>query len=530
MKVLISDQISDACLKVFAKYPQIEVLYKPELGKNVDELKKAIADVDALAIRSATKVTADILAAAKNLKVVGRAGIGVDNVDVEAASKKGVIVMNTPRGNMITTAEHAIAMMCALVRSIPQATASIKSGKWEKNKFMGSELFQKTLGIVGCGNIGKIVASRAQGLQMQVIAFDPFLSDDLAQDLGIKKVSLLELFRESHVITVHTPLSEKTKHLINKEAFGEMRKGVYIINCARGGIINEDDLAWAIEQKIVQGAALDVFEIEPVPTDHPLLKLEQVICTPHLGAATEEAQENVAVDVAVQIAEFLTQGTVVNAVNTPSASTEVLKQMEPYIQLAKKMGLFFGQLCEESPTAIHIRYYGDIVKFPTAALTSAILQGILGVMSSTLAVNSVNAPYLAKERGIAIQESKNSQHSDYTALIEVELAFKTKNYVCSGTVFGKNQARFVRYNGNSIELRPEGHMIMIDNEDKPGVMGRVGTYLGAQGVNITHLQLGLNEVTKQATAFYSLSGDVAKNVIDGIAALDGILSARKIVL
>lgn len=530
MKVLISDQISDACLKVFAKHPQIEVLYQPDLGKNIAELKKAIADVDALAIRSATKVTAEILDAAKNLKVVGRAGIGVDNVDVEAASKKGVIVMNTPRGNMITTAEHAIAMMCAMVRSIPQATASIKNGKWEKNKFMGTELFQKTLGIVGCGNIGKIVASRAQGLQMQVIAFDPFLSDDLAQDLGIKKVSLLELFRTSHVITVHTPLSEKTKHLINKEAFSEMQKGVFIINCARGGIINEADLAWAIEKKIVQGVALDVFEVEPVPTDHPLLKFEQVICTPHLGAATEEAQENVAVDVAEQIAEFLISGTIVNAVNTPSASHEVLQQMEPYIQLAKKMGNFLGQLCDESPVAIHVSFFGDIVKFPTAALTSPILQGILGAMSTTMAVNSVNAPYLAKERGIVIQESKNSQHSDYTALIEVELKFKNKNHVCAGTVFGKNQVRFVRYNGNSIELRPEGPMIMIDNEDKPGVMGRVGTYLGSQGVNITHLQLGLNDITKQATAFYSLSDDVAKNVLDGIAKLDGILSARKILL
>lgn len=530
MKVLISDKLSDSGLSVFKKFPQVEVIYDESLGKNIAKLKQVIADVDGIAIRSGTKLTAEIIDCAKNLKVIGRAGIGVDNVDIPHASKKGIIVMNTPTGNVVTTAEHAIAMMCALTRQIPQATASIKSGKWEKNKFMGSELSQKTLGVIGCGNIGKIVVERAQGLKMNVISFDPFLTDEIASELRVKKVELDELLKTSDYITIHTPLNEKTKYLLNREAFQKMRKGVYVINCARGGIIHEGDLAWAIENNLVAGAALDVFESEPVKPDNPLLKLENLICTPHLGASTEEAQENVAIDVAEQICDYLVNGTIVNALNTPSASKEVLKHLEPALKLSQMLGKMHGQLCTESPTCIRINYYGDITKYPLAGLTTAVLQGILEPMLTHVNVNAVNAPYLAKERGIQVQESKVNAHSDYAMMIEVTLDFKDAPRRIAGTLFGKDQPRIVRYNNISPEVRPEGTILIIENQDKPGVVGRIGTYLGEKQVNITRMQLGLDEKTRHATAFFNIGGDVAVGVTDGLKKLDGILSVTKVIL
>lgn len=529
MKVLVSDKLSESGLDVFKKFPQIEVLYEPSLGKDVEKLKKVIAEVDGIAIRSGTKLTAEILDCAQKLKVIGRAGIGVDNVDIPHASKKGIIVMNTPTGNVITTAEHAISMMCALTRQIPQATASTKSGKWEKSKFMGSELYNKVLGVIGCGNIGKIVVDRAQGLKMNVSVFDPFLTDEIAEELGVKKVALDELLKTADYITIHTPLNDKTRNLINKQAFEIMKKGVYLINCARGGIVNENDLAWAVENKIVAGAALDVFEKEPVDPAHPLLKLDAVICTPHLGASTEEAQENVAVDVAQQIGDYLTNGTIVNALNTPSVSKEVAKHLEPAVALCRALGKFQGQLCEESPTKVEINYYGDVTKYPVGSLTTAILQGILEPMLANVIVNSVNAPYLAKERGLTIQESKFNSHSDYSSLVEISLHFKNKAYLTlAGTLFGKNQPRIVRYNNVSPEVRPEGTILIVENEDKPGVVGRVGTYLGQQNVNITRLQLGLDEDSKTAIAFYNLRDDVNDEIVKGLKEIDGILTVKKV--
>lgn len=530
MKVLISDKLSEAGLSVFKQFPQIEVVYDPELGKDVAKLKSLIADVDAIAIRSGTKLTAEVIDCAKKLKIIGRAGIGVDNVDIPHASKRGVIVMNTPTGNVVTTAEHAIAMMCALTRQIPQATASIKSGKWEKNKFMGSELYQKTLGIVGCGNIGRIVADRARGLRMNVVAFDPFLTDEIAQELGVRKVAFDELLKIADYVTIHTPLNDKTKHIFNRAAFLKMKKGVYIVNCARGGIIHEGDLAWAIGERMVAGAALDVFEEEPVKADNPLLKLEQVICTPHLGASTEEAQENVAVDVSRQIADYLVNGTVVHALNTASASPEVLKQLEPLAKLCQMLGRFHGQLCDASPTRIRIGYYGDVTKYPLTGLTSSVLQGILEPMLSDVSVNPVNAPYLARERGIKVEESKFSEHSDYATLVSVELEFKDRKRLIAGTVFGHNQPRIVRYDAVNPEIRPEGTILIVENEDRPGVVGRVGTCLGQHKVNITRLQLGLDEQSGRATAFYNVGADVGAEVLAGIKALDGIVSVTKVVL
>ncbi|MCP5463439.1 MAG: phosphoglycerate dehydrogenase [Deltaproteobacteria bacterium] len=530
MKVLISDKLSETGVKIFQDAPGIEVIFEPGLGKDSDKLKKVIADVDAIAIRSGTNIDADILAAAKNLKVIGRAGIGVDNVDIPEASKRGIIVMNTPTGNTITTAEHAIAMMCALTRSIPQATASMKDGKWEKSKFMGAELTDKNLGVVGCGNIGKIVASRAQGLKMNVLGFDPFLSEELAEELGITKVTLLELFQKSDYITVHTPLNEKTKHLINTEAFKEMKKGVYIINCARGGIVDEQALAQAIDQGIVAGAALDVFEEEPPAADHPLLKSDRVICTPHLGASTEEAQENVAIDVANQIVDFLVNGNVKNALNAASASGKELQRLGPYLNLGQKIGQFHGQLCEESPKEINVTYFGDIAGERTAPVTTAILQGILQPMLSDVAINNVNAPYLAKERGITVKETKNNSHSDYTSLISVNLVFKNGEQNISGTIFGRENPRLVQFNQVRPELNPEGKILIVSNNDKPGVVGRVGTALGEEGVNIANMQLCLNNKKQQATGFFSVSGQITQKTLDKITALDEVLSVQLVEL
>jgi D-3-phosphoglycerate dehydrogenase / 2-oxoglutarate reductase len=524
MKVLISDKLSPAGVKIFEDAQGLEVINQPGLGKDIEKLKEVIADVDAIAIRSGTTLTPEILACAKNLKVIGRAGIGVDNVDIPAASRLGIIVMNTPLGNMVTTAEHAISMMCSLTRNIPQATASLKAGKWDKAKFMGSELYQKKLGVIGCGNIGKIVVERAQGFKMKVIAFDPFLSDEVAEKLDIQKVALSELIENADYITVHTPLNDKTKHILNRAAFEKMKKGVYIINCARGGIVQEEDLAWAIENGIVAGAALDVFEQEPVDPNHPLLKLDKVICTPHLGASTEEAQENVSLDVANQIVDFLLNGNVANALNTASASGELIKKLGPIIHLGEKLGRLQGQLCKESPKEIHIKYHGEITEQKTEAVTSAILQGVLQPMLNDVTVNPVNAPFLANERGIDIQVSKINKHEDFASLIEVALHFKNETTEIAGTLFGKNNLRLVKYNGIFTEVNPEGQILISSNEDKPGVVGQVGNFLGSKGVNITNVQLGLDEKTKTATAFYSVQGKIDESIIKGFSELDGITS------
>lgn len=530
MKVLISDKLSESGTKIFESAEGIEVINQPGLGKDEAQLKEVIADVDAIAIRSGTKLTADVLACAKNLKVIGRAGIGVDNVDIPAASKQGIIVMNTPTGNVITTAEHAISMMCSLSRKIPQATASLKEGKWEKSKFMGSEIYNKTLGVIGCGNIGRIVINRAQGLKMNVIGFDPFLSDEVAEELGIEKVTLGELFKRSDFITVHTPLNDKTHHLIDKEAFGQMKKGVYLMNCARGGIVKEDDLLEALEQGIVAGAALDVFEQEPVDPQHPLLKSDKVICTPHLGASTDEAQENVAVDVANQIVDYLLNGNIKNSLNTASASGDALKKLGPTINLGKKMGILQGQLCEEAPKEIHIQYYGDIATQTTDPVTTAILQGLLQPMLSDVSVNAVNAPYLAKERGIKVTESKVNAHSDYSSLVEVSLKFKDHESLVAGSIFGKSNPRIVRFNKISTELNPEGQFLIVENKDIPGVVGRIGTYLGSKKVNISNMQLGLDKKTQMATTFYAVQGQVNQDTLKGLKDLDGIVSVKQIQL
>ncbi len=524
MRVLISDTLSEAGLEILKKAKGVEVDYQPTIHKEPDKLKIAIKSADGIIIRSGTKLTADILASAEKLKVIGRAGIGVDNVDVSAASKKGMIVMNTPFGNTITTAEHAISMMCALTREIPQATASIKSGKWEKNKFMGSELYQKTLGVIGCGNIGKIVADRALGLKMKVVTYDPFLTDELADKIGVKKVELDDLYRTSDYITIHVPKTDKTANMINAQAFAKMKKGVYLINCARGGIVQEKDLAEAIEKGIVAGAALDVFEKEPVDPNHPLLKMDQVICTPHLGAATEEAQENVALDIARQIVDYFTAGTIQNAVNFPSVSGDVLTILRPYLSLSEKMGKLQGQLATESPSEIIIEMSGEITKHPTGPLTVAVVRGVLEPILEGETINAVNALLVAKERGVKVVESKTMDHENYTSLITVTLKFKNSQRTVAGTIFGKIHPRIVRLNDYYLEAVPDGKILVIHNEDKPGVVGNVGTLLAKNNINISRLQLGLNSMLHEAMAFYNVEGNVTETVLSELRGLPSILS------
>lgn len=526
MKVLVSDKLSELGLAIFKETAGIELDYQPGLGKDIPQLKEAIKDADAIAIRSGTKLTQEILEAAPKLKAIGRAGIGVDNVDVGFATQRGIVVMNTPFGNAITTAEHAISMMCALTRQIPQATISMKAGKWEKSKFMGRELYQKTLGVIGCGNIGRIVISRAQGLQMKVIGFDPFLTQEKATELGIEKVELDELYQKADYITLHVPKNEKTQNMINTDAFAKMKKGVFIINCARGGIVDEAALATAINEGKVAGAALDVFDKEPIDPNHPLLALENVIATPHLGAATNEAQENVAVDVAKQICQYLTSGGIENAVNVASVSEAAMQKVAPYLSLAQKVGLVQGHLADSAPKKIRIDYVGQISKLDCAPLTVAIVQGILAPFLDEQNINPVNALLHARNYGLQIEESKNDFHRNYTDLIRVTLFTEKQTTEVSATLLGKAKPRIVRVDDHYLEAVPKGLVLIIANEDKPGVVGNVGSLLSQKGINISRMQLALSEKTKKALSFYNVEGTAIDNkLLDEIKTIDGVTKA-----
>jgi D-3-phosphoglycerate dehydrogenase len=530
MKVLISDKMSPKGVAVFNSFPEIQVDVK--VGMKPEELAAVIGEYDGLAIRSATKVTAEIIAAADRLKVIGRAGIGVDNIDIEAATKRGIVVMNTPQGNTITTAEHTLAMMFALSRNIPQATRSMKDGKWEKSKFMGKELFNKTLGIVGLGNIGSIVADRALGMKMKVIVYDPFISGERASRMGIERVGLDELFRRADYITVHTPLTSETRHLINKESFAKMKDGVRIINCARGGIINEDDLYEALRSGKVGGAAFDVFEQEPPSPDHPLLALDNFICTPHLGASTDEAQENVAVTVAEQIADYLLTGTITNAINVPSVSAEVLKVVGPYVSLAEKMGMFYSQLCEGDTcglTEIEVAYKGAVIEYDNAPITIALLKGLLKPIVGDM-VNFVNASTIAKERGIAIIESKSSEAGNFSSMITLTGRNNGNSLTVSGTLFGKTEPRIVRVNQFDIEAIPTGTILVIYAHDKPGVIGAIGSFLGERGVNIGKMQFGREQTGGMSVSMVQIDSPIEPAMLQELLKLPHVVSAREIYL
>ena len=524
-RVLVSDKLSEAAVKIFQDRG-IEVDYKPDLGKDKDALLAAIPDYDGLAIRSATKVTPKILAAASRLKVIGRAGIGVDNVDIPAASQRGIVVMNTPFGNAITTAEHAISMMMALARQIPEANASTHAGKWEKNRFMGVELFNKTLGVIGCGNIGSIVADRAIGLKMKVIAFDPFLSPERALDLGVEKVELDDIFRRSDFITLHTPLTEKTRNIVNAESLAKCRKGVRIINCARGGLVNEDALYEALKSKQVAGAALDVFEVQPA-TNHPLFGLENVVATPHLGASTNEAQENVALQVAEQMADFLVTGAVTNALNMPSISADEAPRLRPFVELANKLGMFAGQLTDAAITDVIIEYAGDVGEMNTRALTSAALAGVLQAQLG--AINMVSAPIAAKERGIKVDEVRQTQRGAYGTYIRLTVKSGVYERSVAGTVFSDGKPRIIQIKGIDLESDFGPRMLYVTNTDKPGFIGSLGSIFGSNGVNIASFHLGRAAPVGAAICLVAIDGEVTESLLKGVQAIPQVRQAKPLV-
>lgn len=523
-KVLIADKLSDAAVSIF-KERGVEVDVKPGLSK--EELLKIVDRYDGIAIRSATKITADVIKAARNLKVVGRAGIGVDNVDIPAATAAGVIVMNTPFGNSITTAEHAIALMMALARELPAANSSTHAGKWEKNRFMGVELYGKTLGLIGAGNIGSIVADRAKGLKMKVVAYDPFLSAERAQDLGIEKVELNDLLARADFITLHTPLTNETRGIISADAINRMKKGVRIVNCARGGLIDEKALKAALDNGHVAGAALDVFEEEPAKSN-VLFGSDKVVATPHLGASTSEAQENVALQVAEQISDYLLTGAITNALNMPSINAQEAQKVRPWIALAEKLGAFAGQITDTSILAVEILYEGAAAELNQRALTQAALAGLLKPALS--GVNMVNAPIVAKERGIKVSETRRPQQGAYEGYIKitVSLADGTTRRV-AGTVFSDGRPRLIQVKDINLDAEFAPNMLYVINEDKPGFIGNLGTLLGDAKVNIANFNLGRSAPGGDSIALVEIDGGLTDKVLESIRRLPLVKQANALV-
>ena len=514
-RVLISDALSPAAVAIF-KMRGVEVDFQPNLGKDKDKLAEIIGNYDGLAIRSASKVTPKILEKAANLKVIGRAGIGVDNVDIPAATAKGIIVMNTPFGNSITTAEHAIALMFALARQIPAADASTQAGKWEKNRFMGIEITGKVFGLIGCGNIGSIVADRAIGLRMHVLAYDPFLSPERATDLGVEKVELDDLLARADFISLHTPLTAQTKNILSAENLAKTKKGVHIINCARGGLVDEQALRTQLDAGHVAGAAFDVFVTEPA-TENPLFGHPNVVCTPHLGASTNEAQENVALQVAEQMSDYLTRGAITNAVNFPSITAEEAPKLKPFIALAESLGSFAGQLTSADIKKVSIIYEGTVAHLKTKALTAAAIAGLLRPALED--VNVVSAPTVAKERGVVIDEVTRAAEGDYESLITLTVETEGQQRSISGTVFHDGKPRIVSVKGIKTDAEFALNMIYVSNEDKPGFIGRFASILGNAGINIATLALGRDREGGSAISLITVDSDIPENVLGQIGML-----------
>ena len=523
-RVLVSDKLSPTAVQIF-KDRGVEVDYLPDLGADKEKLLSVIDRYDGLAIRSATKVTEKLISAATALKVVGRAGIGVDNVDIPAASRKGIIVMNTPFGNSITTAEHAVALMFAVARQLPEANASTHAGKWEKNRFMGVEITGKTLGIVGCGNVGSIVASRGVGLKMHVIAYDPFLSENRASELGVGKVELDELFARADFITLHTPLTDKTRHIIDAAAIACMKDGVYIINCARGGLIVEQDLIAGLKSGRVAGAAIDVFEVEPA-RESPLFGMENVVCTPHLGAATTEAQENVALQIAEQMSDFLMKGAVANAINMPSISAEEAPRLKPFVKLAEVLGAFVGQVTEDPIKEVEILFDGSAAAMNTRALISATLAGLMRPQVAD--VNMVSAPIMAKERGIMLSEVRRDKSGVFDGYIKLTVTTERQTRSIAGTCFSDGKPRFIQIKGINLDAEVGEHMLYTTNADAPGIIGLLGTVCGDHGVNIANFQLGRNRPGGDAIALLYLDAPFPEDVLAKVRAHAAIQSAKKL--
>ncbi len=523
-RVLVADDLSPEGIEIL-RGAGLEVDVK--VGMKPDELEAVIADYDALVVRSATKVTARILEKAGRLRLVGRAGVGVDNVDLPAATRRGVLVMNTPGGSSVTVAELAVGMILALSRHIAQATASIKGGKWEKKRFQGRELAGKTLGVVGIGNIGSVVVDRCLGMKMKVVAYDPFISPEAAVKLGAELVSLDDLWARSDVISLHVPLTEQTRDIVNARTIARMKPGALLVNCARGGLVDEAALAEALAAGRLGGAALDVFQKEPPPADHPLLKLDNFICTPHLGASTEEAQAAVAVAVAEQMALYLSRGVVKNAVNMPSLSPEALQQIGPYLSLAEKLGSLAGQLAPQPVEEVKVEFAGDLASAPHRTLTAVVLKGLLQHFLEA-PVNEVNAPGVAKERSIAVREESTAEAHDYVGLLTVAVRGRGGEAIAAGTVFGKQEARIVRVNQFRLEAVPEGEIILCENDDSPGVVGNIGRVLGDAGVNIARISLSRDEARVAAFSLINVDSRPDSQVIEKLRALPHVRAVRQI--
>ncbi len=524
-RVLVSDKLSETAVQVF-RDRGLDVDFLPDVGKDKEQLLEIIGQYDGLAIRSATKVTEKLIAAADNLKVVGRAGIGVDNVDIPAASRRGIIVMNTPFGNSITTAEHAIAMLLAVARQIPAADVSTQSGKWEKSRFMGVEITGKTLGVIGCGNIGSIAARRGIGLGMHAIAYDPFLSVERAEDLGVEKVELDDLLHRADFITLHVPLTDKTRDIINAEAITRMKDGVRIINCARGGLVREADLAAALRSGKVAGAGLDVFEEEPA-VESPLFGLPNVVCTPHLGASTTEAQENVALQIAEQMSDYLLKGAVSNAINMPSISADEAPRLKPFVKLAEVLGAFVGQVTESAIKEVEILYDGSTAELNTHALTSAALAGLIGPQVAD--VNMVSAPIMVKERGIILSEAKRDKSGVFDGYIKLTVKTAKQTRSIAGTCFSDGKPRFIQIKGINLEAEVGANMVYTTNADAPGIIGLLGTVFGDAGVNIANFSLGRNRPGGDAIALLYVDEPVAEDVLDAVRSHREIQSAKPLV-
>lgn len=526
MKILVSDPLSEEGIKILKEVKEFEV--DVNTGLKPDDLKKIIPQYDAIIVRSATKLTKDIIDAATNLKVIGRAGVGLDNVDLETATKRGIIAMNTPAGNTISTAEHTMSLILALSRNIPEASQSTKSGEWKRSKFMGVELYGKTLGIIGLGRIGSEVAKRAIAFGMNVIAYDPFLSIEVAKRIGVDSVDLKKLLSEADYITIHTPISDETKGMISDEEFDLMKKNARIINCARGGIIDEAALARALEQNKISGCALDVFEKEP-PEGSPLLKCATCLMTPHLGASTEEAQVNVAIEIAEVVRDALLGKGIRNAANFPSVSPEVYKILEPYLNLGEKLGQLAAQLIEGRLKQVDITYSGAVANYDAQPLTLAIVKGVLSpVVQET--VNFVNATNLAQERGIKIQEAKSTQEEEFVNLINVELVTDKEKVGVCGTLFGNKEPRIVKIDNFYMEAIPEGFMIITHNNDKPGIIGAVGTILGKNGINIAGMTFGRETAGGKAITVINVDSQVNHEILGQIKKSPNILSVKLIKL
>ncbi|MEM8843169.1 MAG: phosphoglycerate dehydrogenase [Pseudomonadota bacterium] len=527
-KVLISDKLSEQAVQIF-RDRGLEVDFEPDLGKDPEKLTAVIGRYDGLAVRSATKATAEILAAADNLKVIGRAGIGVDNIDIAAASARGIVVMNTPFGNSITTAEHAIAMMFAVARQIPAANASTHAGKWEKSAFMGVEITGKTLGVIGCGNIGSVVASRAIGLKMKVIAYDPFLSADRATELGVEKIEEVEdLLARADFVTLHLPKTEKTAGILNASRIAAMKPGARLINCARGGLVDEAALAEALKAGRLAGAAFDVFETEPAK-ENPLFGLPNVVVTPHLGAATSEAQENVALQVAEQMADYLINGAISNAINAPSITAEEAPILKPWVRVAEVLGAFAGQLTEEAIDEIEIEFVGHVAELNLKPLTATLAASLLIPQMGEGGVNMVSAPLVAKERGIQIVETRKDAQGAYGSYIRLAVHTGDNIRSVAGTVFSDGRPRFIQIKGIGMEAEPQPNMLYTVNTDEPGYIGALGMKTGDLGINISTFNLGRSEKGGEAITLMGVDGPLNGDLLAEIAALPQVQEAKALV-